>query len=133
MTLVEQILPILLIILVGVALRRFEVFSPSAIESLTRVVVNIVLPSVLFTVFLEMEMKPAYAGVFVVVGGICLGLYGLGFVLGRLVAPHHPYFRFLFTGLEYGMLGVSLFGGAYGLEKVGYAAQPFRPRPVASA
>ncbi|WP_319531075.1 AEC family transporter [uncultured Cohaesibacter sp.] len=122
MTLLEQILPILLIILVGVALRRFDVFSPSAIEAVTRIVVTIVLPSVLFTAFLDMEMKVAYAGVFVIVGSVCFGLYALGILIGRLVAPHHPYFRFLFTGLEYGMLGVSLFGGAYGLEQVGYIA-----------
>ena len=39
----------------------------------------------------------------------------------RLNVPH-PYFPFLMTGFEYGMLGVSLFGSAYGLENIGYIA-----------
>jgi hypothetical protein len=34
----------------------------------------------------------------------------------------HEYFPFLVTGFEYGMLGVGLFGSAYGLENIGYLA-----------
>ncbi|PLW75095.1 AEC family transporter [Cohaesibacter celericrescens] len=122
MTLLDQILPILFIILAGVALRLFNILSASIIEGLTRLIVTVVLPSVLFTVFLDMDMKLEYVAPFLLVAAICGGLYGLGRVLGPIVAPNHPFFPFLFTGFEYGMLGVSLFGGAYGLEAVGYIA-----------
>jgi hypothetical protein len=49
-------------------------------------------------------------------------LYGLG----KLLEPHfgadHEYFPFLMTGFEYGMLGISLYGSAYGLDKIGHIA-----------
>ncbi|WP_316861466.1 hypothetical protein [uncultured Cohaesibacter sp.] len=122
MTILDQILPILFLLLAGMCLRLFDVLSAPIMEGLTRLVVTLVLPSVLFIVFLDMEMKAAYLGVFVVVAAICGGFYVLGRLLGRKFAPDHPYFPFLFTGFEYGMLGVSLFGGAYGLQAVGYIA-----------
>ena len=106
----------------GSVLRTFNLFSQEVVEGFTRLVVNLVLPSVLFTVFLDMEMKLEYLAPFLLVAAICGGLYGLGRLLGRKLAPNHPYFPFLFTGFEYGMLGVSLFGGAYGLQAVGYIA-----------
>ena len=31
-------------------------------------------------------------------------------------------FHILITGFEYGMLAISLFGAAYGLDKIGYIA-----------
>lgn len=122
MTILSQILPILFLILAGVAMRLFAVLSDTAVEGLRKLVVTLVLPSVLFTVFLDIDFQPAYAGLFATVAAVCLGLYVLGRRLGRLVAPTHPYFPFLFTGFEYGMLGVSLFGAAWGLDAVGYIA-----------
>nr|WP_321982109.1 hypothetical protein [uncultured Cohaesibacter sp.] len=122
MSVLDQILPILFLILAGASLRLFNVLSPQIMEGLTKLVVNLVLPSVLFTVFLDMAMKASYLGVFVVTAAICGGLYALGRIVGPKLAPNHPYFPFLMTGFEYGMLGVSLFGGAYGLQAVGYIA-----------
>nr|WP_319484047.1 hypothetical protein [uncultured Cohaesibacter sp.] len=122
MSVLDQILPILFLILAGMSLRLLKVLSAEIMEGLTRLVVNLVLPSVLFTVFLDMEMKASYLGMFVVTAAICGGLYGLGRLVGPKLAPRHPYFPFLMTGFEYGMLGVSLFGGAYGLQAVGYIA-----------
>lgn len=122
MTILSQVLPILFLILAGVALRLFAVVSDDVMEGVKKLVVTLVLPSVLFTVFLDMAFETAYWGLFLVVGAICISLYALGLVLRRLVAPTHGYFPFLFTGFEYGMLGVSLFGAAWGLEAVGYIA-----------
>ena len=122
MALLAQILPILLLLLAGVTLRVTQMLSDEAVEGLKTLVVTLVLPSVLFTVFLDVQFEPAYWGLFVLVAAICVGLYVIGLGLGRLLAPGRPYFPFLFTGFEYGMLGVSLFGAAYGMEAVRYIA-----------
>ncbi len=122
MSVLDQALPILLLIGVGVALRLFSVVSSETIEEIKKLVVTLVLPSVLFSVFLELKFETAYVGLFILVAAICVALYLLGLWIGRLVAPHHPYFPFLFTGFEYGMLGISLFGAAYGLNAIGYVA-----------
>ena len=78
MSVLDQILPILFLILAGMSLRLFNVLSPQIMEGLTKLVVNLVLPSVLFTIFLDMAMKASYLGVFVVTAAICGGLYALG-------------------------------------------------------
>lgn len=122
MAILAQILPILLLLLAGAALRRFGVLSGDAVEGMKTFVVTLVLPSVLFTVFLDLHFEPAFLGLSLTVGALCIALYAIGLLLGRLIAPAHPYFPFLFTGFEYGMLGVSLFGAAYGMEAVGYIA-----------
>ena len=44
-------------------------------------VVTLILPSVLFTVFLDLEFKSSYLAIFLVVGAICVGLYFLGRLL----------------------------------------------------
>jgi hypothetical protein len=38
------------------------------------------------------------------------------------IAPQHDYFPFLMTGFELGMLGISLFGSAYGLANLPFIA-----------
>jgi len=122
MAILSQILPILLLILAGVALRLFRVLTDEIVEGLKKLVVTLVLPSVLFTVFLDVEFDASYWGLFILVAAICIGLYLLGRGLRRLVAPQRPYFPFLFTGFEYGMLGMSLFGAAYGMDAIRYIA-----------
>lgn len=122
MSALGQALPILLLIAIGVGLRLLSVISAATIDDLKKFVVALVLPSVLFTVFLDLDFQPAYAGVFVLIAVICLVLLVIGRILGRWLAPNRPYFPFMLTGFEYGMLGVSLFGAAYGMGSMGYIA-----------
>ena len=122
MSILSQALPIILLILTGVVLRLFSVVSEQTIEELKKLVVALILPSVLFTVFLDLDYQSRYLAFFVLLAVICVGMFFIGKLIGRRLAPNHPYFPFLFTGFEYGMLGVSLFGGAYGLHAVGYIA-----------
>lgn len=122
LSILTHALPILLLIGIGIGLRVFAVISAETVEDLKKIAVTLVLPSVLFTVFLDLEFEPAYTGVFVLIAVICLVLYALGVALGRWLAPNRPYFPFLLTGFEYGMLGVSLFGAAYGMGAMGYIA-----------
>lgn len=122
MSVVDQALPILLLIVVGVALRLGSVLSAETVEELKKLVVTLILPSVLFTVFLDMKFETAYLGLFALVAAICVVLFLLGLGVRRLFLRRHRYVPFMFTGFEYGMLGISLFGGAYGLNAVGYVA-----------
>ena len=122
MSILTQALPILLLIAIGVGLRVFSVISAETVEDLKKIAITLVLPSVLFTVFLDLKFEPAYAGVFVLVMAISFVLYFLGLALGRKLAPNRPHFPFLLTSFEYGMLGVSLFGAAYGMGAMGYIA-----------
>lgn len=119
---INRVLPIFLLIGLGAWIRRSQFLPERAIDDLRKIAVNLALPSVLFVSFLQIEMRSTYLVVFVVVGALNIALYALGVTLRRRLSVPHPYFPFLMTGFEYGMLGVSLFGSAYGLENIGYIA-----------
>jgi len=118
----SRILPIIFLILLGSTIRRTGFLPENTIEDLKKLVVNLALPAVLFISFLNTELKVAYLAIFALTFLLCVALLGLGHLLRRRLDVSHPYFPFLITGFEYGMLGISLFGSVYGLENIGYIA-----------
>jgi malate permease and related proteins len=119
---INRVLPILFLIILGYWIRQRKFLAESTIEDLRKMAVNLALPAVLFLSFLEIELKSTYIVVFVVMFSLCLGMFGFGVLLKRRLQIQYSYFPFLMTGFEYGMLGVSLFGAAYGLDNIGYIA-----------
>jgi len=119
---VNQALPIFLLIGVGMLLRRIGLLPGAAIDALKMLVVRLVLPAVLFPSFMDMELRPDFAWVFVLVFAVCVGGWFAGRIVVRALGIRRRYAPFLMTGYEYGMLGISLFAGAYGLQAVGVIA-----------
>lgn len=119
---INRVLPILLLLTLGYWIRSKAFVLPSTIEDLRKFVVNITLPAVLFISFLDIELKSTYVAIF----GFTFLLSVLLLLLGRWIKAQFnirfEYFPFLMTGFEYGMLGISLFGSAYGMSKIGYIA-----------
>ncbi len=118
----NQALPILFLISLGYWIRHKNFLAETTIEELRKIVVNLALPAVLFLSFLSVELKPAYLVIFGSVFLLCILLFLLGLLIKKKLKIQEVYFPYLITGFEYGMLGISLFGAAYGLEKVGYIA-----------
>ncbi|MFN2136532.1 MAG: AEC family transporter [Candidatus Promineifilaceae bacterium] len=116
---INRVLPILFLLSLGFWMRRAAFISEEVVEGLRKIVVNVALPSVLFVSFLHVELKPSFLALAAFIFGLCVVLFIFGRFLGPRVQPQHPYFKFLMTGFEYGMLGVSLFGSAYGLAHIG--------------
>lgn len=119
---INRVLPILLLLLLGYWIRQKEFLREKTIDELRKVVVNIALPAVLFVSFLVVELKSSYFIIFLVLFFLCILLFLLGKALQKQFNISYSYFPYLTTGFEYGMLAVSLFGAAYGLEKIGYIA-----------
>ena len=117
-----QIIPILLILFLGYLLRAKNFLSEKTIEESKKLVVNITLPCLLFISFLNIEIKFSYTAIFILMFFFCLFMLYYGRFLKEHFHIEHEYFPFLVTGFEYGMLGVGLFGSAYGLENIGYLA-----------
>ena len=116
---INRVLPIILLIALGFWTRRSGFLTPRTIDELRKIVVNLALPAVLFIAFLDLELESRYA--VVVATTFLLGV--VLFLLGRALQPRfgaqHGYFPYLMTGFEAGMLGISLYGAAYGLDHVG--------------
>lgn len=119
---INRVLPILFLIGLGYWIRRSQFLTESTVDDLRKIAVNIALPAVLFSSFLQIELKATYLVTFGVIFVLCVLLYALGLLLNPRIGGGRAYFPFLMTGFEYGMLGVSLFGSAYGLDKIGYIA-----------
>ncbi|MBB1512317.1 transporter [Tessaracoccus sp. MC1627] len=116
-----SVIPIVLLIALGILLRRLRVLDDAVVEGLKRLVVSVVLPAVLFTAFLSMEFRAEYLALIVIIPVACVLLLGMGAVARRaLGAP--PVATFLFTGFEFGMVGLALYAAAYGLSNVPTAA-----------
>lgn len=119
---VVRILPILLILALGNLIRAKRILSEQSADQLRNLVVTIALPAVLFVAFLDMELQAAYVGLFVTTAVVCVAMLGYGFLIRRTAGIEHDYFPYLVTGFEFGMVGITLFGSAYGLANVGYIA-----------
>lgn len=118
----NRVFPIIFMLGLGWWIKRSAFLPESTMNDFKKLVVNVSLPAVLFLSFIDLTLQVSFIVVFVMVFLLCAALFALGFGLKRIQNSPHPYYPYLFTGFEYGMLGVSLFGAAYGLENIGYIA-----------
>lgn len=118
----NQVLPILFLISLGYWINRRNFLTENTVNELRKIVVNLALPAVIFVSFLNVELKSSYFVIFAATFLLCVLLFLLGQLIKKQFNIRYSYFPYLTTGFEYGMLGISLFGAAYGLEKIGYIA-----------
>lgn len=119
---INRVLPILLLISLGYLLRRRNFISEKTVDDLKKLVVNIALPAVLFISFLEINLEARFLLIIALMFILPVLLYRFGTLLQPRFGAGHEYFPYLTTGFEYGMLGVSLYGSAYGLDNIAYIA-----------
>lgn len=122
MSLLPRILPIFLLLGLGWSLRAFRLMDDATANALKLIVVRLVLPAVLFLSFVDLELKGAYLGLMALVFGVCLAGLLVGPALLGLVGVRRAWAPFLMTGYEYGMLGVGLVAGTWGLAAIGTIA-----------
>ena len=120
--LISQVLPIFFLLGLGYWVQRRDFLSASAVDGLRKIIVDFALPAVLFTSFLNLELRAAYVAVFVMMFVLCVALFALGKGLQAALGIRWTYFPFLMTGFAYGIVGVSLYGTVYGLDNIGRIA-----------
>jgi len=118
--LLEKLLPVLLIIAIGWILRKRKIISGGAMNELKNIIVNVALPCILFLSFSKTALEARYIIVVVLVFGMCLALYSVGFLLRR---KFPDIFGSIFTpwflsGFEFGMVGIGLFAALFGSENL---------------
>ncbi len=115
------VIPIIALIALGILLRRIDLLDDAIVDGLKRLIVGVVLPAVLFTAFLTMEFRAEYLAIILIVPAACVALLGLGYLARRLLGSP-AVTPFLFTGFEFGMVGLALYTAAYGIAEVPTAA-----------
>lgn len=105
---------------VGYILRRRDILTDAVVAGLKKIVVTTALPSVLFLSFLTMTIEAKalwlFSGTFI----LCILLYLFGIFLNRTKLCAYPLSPFFFTGFEFGMVGIALFSGIFGVENLHY-------------
>lgn len=116
-TLVGSVLPVLLLLGLGMALRRTSLLNDDLVAGLKRLSVDLALPALLFKTFLTTRFAVEHLWVILSVVAVCVLLLGVGELFRRL-SGGSAYQRLLFTGFELGMLGFALFTAVYGAAKL---------------
>lgn len=109
-------LPVILLILLGIFLRRFQVIKKNTVDDLKKIVVTIALPSTLFMTFAQTVFQRSYLWIFVCVFAVCVLMLCAGIGFKRLFSPENKYYPALFAGFEAGMMGYALFTSFFGAE-----------------
>ena len=114
LSILQMTLPVLVVIALGFAARRFHWFSTEGLAGLKAEVGKITLPAVLFNAFLTAEYTLVTLVTFLTVYAALGIALALGFRLRRLNPRYGKFMPFLLTGFEGGMMGYALFGLLYG-------------------
>ncbi|MDF2655991.1 MAG: hypothetical protein K0R19_2465 [Bacillota bacterium] len=112
----EKLLPVLIMVLIGLVMRKKSLVTASAINELKQIIVNVALPCILFLSFGNTILDSRYIVVVIMVFVLCGALYLMGFVLKYRIPR---FFDSIFTpwfmaGFEFGMIGIGLFGALWG-------------------
>ena len=110
----SRVLPVLLLVGLGVLIRRQAFLAASTIDDLRRLVLNITLPAALFMAMLKVEVEAKYAVVVIAVFGSCLAMLLVAPYLRRSAGVAATSMPNLMAGFEAGMLGYALYGALFG-------------------
>jgi Predicted permeases len=119
-SLLEKLLPVLIIITVGWILRKGKIISAEAVDGLKTLIVNVGLPCILFLSFSKTALETRYVIIVIAVFVMCMVLYGYGFLLrNKLPEIFGSYFTpWFMSGFEFGMIGVGLFAALWGTDNL---------------
>lgn len=117
MEILQTILPVVIVLAIGVILRRRHLLDRSGINALKSIVVNITLPAVLLSAFASTSYSPKDIIIPICMFAICLAAWALGKTAKRILHLNSRFVPFLTTGFEAGMLGYALFTMLYGSSR----------------
>lgn len=115
---IAKMLPILLLLGLGLGLRKKALVSQSAVGELKKLVINLFLPAVLFVTFVEMELESQYFMIFIATFILLVLFYYIGVALNKVKKLYHPMLPFVLTATTFGLLGLSLYETAFGADKL---------------
>jgi predicted permease len=111
-------LPIAAMLLIGMAAKKWNWFTPEGAKAFRNIVGNVMLPAVLLDAFIFAD----YSTNILILGSITLLwmllALGIGFLLRGVMKTHGKYLPFLVTADEVGMLGYSLIALLFGTTGV---------------
>ena len=120
--LLNDVVPILMLIAFGYLLRRRNYFEETAIQRLTSMVAGLLVPCVLFNPFSSLEFSAAHLWLAVSFFFLLVLLLALSFLVCRLFPPRRRFYPLFFSCFAFGFMAIPLFLTVFGPEKMDYLA-----------
>ncbi len=116
MHMIDNILPVFILLSIGFFLRKKNILKKDAVNGLKYLIVHLGLPAVLFKAFLNMTLKKEYIVVVLITIVLCAAAFLIGALVSRLSFFSSKLTPFFMTAFAFGLLGVSLFETMFGTE-----------------
>lgn len=120
LSIISKVIPIIVLISIGYILKLNRFISTNTIDEIKKLIINISLPALLFTSFLDLELELKYLLIILIIFASNILMLYTGKLIGRFIKEKDSYFPLLFGGFEMGMLGFPLFGIVYGTDNIKY-------------
>ncbi len=112
-------IPIIICLAIGILLKIKNIVSNNVIEGIRKIIVNIMLPALLFETFSTINYKLSDLTLIIAMFFICCLMLFIGFLLLPIFKVENKLMAFFSSGFEVGMLGYSLFALLYGSNNIG--------------
>lgn len=109
-----KVLPIILLLILGVWMRKTAFISADTIRGMTVITMNISLPCILFLTFFRAELEPELLILSAVIFAACILEFALGFLIKKLQKSTNQFYPSLFTTFLTGPIGFPLFIAYFG-------------------
>lgn len=114
---IKTVLPVVLMLIIGILCRKYNVFTREGINALKKLAINITLLAMVIHAFMTTEYTLRNVLVSVVMFCMALLAWFLGALFGKALKQKSRFFPFLITGFEGGMLGYAFTIMLYGADK----------------
>lgn len=115
-----NVIPILFLIVFGYVLRRRDYFEPVAIQRITNMVANLLIPCVIFNTIITLDIESEH--IFLTIGFFLYQaiLLGLTWVFYKLLKIKRRFFLFYSCAFAFGFMAIPLFSVTFGEEHMGH-------------
>lgn len=115
----SNVVPIILLILFGYIIRIKGLLKAETMIGIKKLVLDISLPAILFSTFLNMNFEKGYFLVILISFAMLCVFFLIGFFINKFKALYHPMNPFVSSAFCFGLLGIPLFGTVFGSENLG--------------
>ena len=115
-------LPVILLVILGIFIRRLRLIQEGTVADFKKLIVNITLPLLLFKAFATMQFEARYLIIVAAIFAACTLVLFVSSRLKSLPGLSSDYSAFLMAGFEAGMLGYAIFSSIYGEANIPYFA-----------
>jgi predicted permease len=117
-SLVGNIMPILFLIGLGSVLRRVQYFEEVAIQRVTNMVANLLVPCVIFTTFLNLNIRPSHFWLALSFATMQCVLLAAGWIIYKAFHLKRRFFPFFHCAFAFGFMAIPLFSTVFGEENM---------------